>query len=92
MTTNAVWLPVEDQDLAGSLRAGAAELVKIAEGEVLLDFSSVPRIGSGEAEALRELTELAEKRAVKLRMRNVNVRIYKALALLKLARRLSFSS
>jgi anti-anti-sigma regulatory factor len=92
MTTTSVWSPVTGKETADSLRTDAVEMVKATEGELLLDFSSVARIGSDEIRALKELADLAQQRAVKLRIRNIKASIYKSLTLLKLARRFTFSS
>jgi anti-anti-sigma regulatory factor len=77
MTTNAVWVKVDPE------RAWQQE-VKIAEGQVVLDFSSVRRI---DASVVRALEELAGRNIV---LRAVNTDIYKVLKLLKLADRFTF--
>jgi len=91
MTTTSVWSRVTGKEAADSLRTDAVEMVKEAEGELVLDFSSVPRMGAGEVRALGDLADLAQQRAVKLCIRNLDASSYKTLALLKLARRFTFS-
>lgn len=56
-------------------------------GEAVLDFSSVERI---DAAAARALEELADGSSVKITLRGVNIQVYRALKLLKLAERFSF--
>jgi len=92
MTTCFVWSPVAGKDPADSLRTDAAEMLRTAEGDLILEFSSMCRIGSGELRALGGLADLAEQRGVKVRLRNVNASVYKTLILLKLARRFTFVS
>ena len=80
MTTNAALI----QD--------AVEKVNRGESEVILDFSSVPRIDGNAVRALEDLAALAEAKSVKLVLRAVNVGIYRVLKLLKLTERFSFLS
>jgi len=78
MTTDVAWIQE------------AVEKVKGAEGEVVLDLSSVRRIDSSVVTALEELAGLAEGRSVKVVLRAVNVDVYKVLKLLKLSERFTF--
>jgi anti-anti-sigma regulatory factor len=78
MTTDVVWIQE------------AVEKVKSAEGDVVLDFSSVRRIDSSVVTALEELAGMAEGRSVKVVLRAVNVDVYKVLKLLKLSQRFAF--
>ena len=90
MTTNAVWIKVDPERPVHALQQEAVEKVKSAEGEVVLDFSSVLRIDSSAVRALDELAALAEVRSVKIVLCAVNVDVYRVLKLLKLAQRFSF--
>ena len=90
MTTNAVWIRVDPEHPAQALQQEAVEKVNRAEGEVVLDFSSVLRIDSTVVRALEELAELAHDRSVKIVMCAVNVDVYRVLKLLKLTQRFSF--
>jgi len=68
----------------------AAEKLDSAEGELIVDFSSVKRVTSAGLAALRALADSAEKKGVKVVLQDVNVEIYKALKLVKLTSRFSF--
>jgi anti-anti-sigma regulatory factor len=81
MTTNAACIEREIQ----TLRQGA-------EGDVVLDFSSVPRIDPKAVTAMEELAGLADARSVKVVLRAVNMDIYKVLKLMNLAQRFAFRS
>jgi len=74
------------------LETEAVEQVKNAAGEVVLDFSSVPRVDPKAVEALERLADLAEGRSVRLALRSVHGDVYKVLKLLKLSERFSFPS
>lgn len=65
----------------------AIEKLNCAGGESVLDFSSVDRIDAAEARALEEL---ADRSSVPVTLRGVNIGVYRALKLLKLAHRFSF--
>ena len=92
MTTNAVSVTLDPECLARGLRQEAVEKVNSAEGEVVLDFSSVLRIDPNVVGALEELAGLADARPVKVAVRGVNMDIYKVLKLVKLTERFSFIS
>ena len=89
MPINAVWFKVDAESVIPSLQQ-ALEKVHSAEGELVLDFSSVRRIDSGAVLELEKLAGAAENRAVKTVLCGVNVDIYKVLKLTKLAARFSF--
>jgi anti-anti-sigma regulatory factor len=78
MTTNA------------ALIQEAVEKVNRGESEVILDFSSVPRIDGNAVRELEDLAALADAKSAKLVLRAVNVGIYRVLKLLKLTERFSF--
>jgi anti-anti-sigma regulatory factor len=92
MTTNAQWIKVDSEHVVHTLQQDAVEKVNAAEGEVVLDFSGVPRIDSSVVRALEELAGLADDRSVKVVLRAVNMDIYKVLKLLKLTQRFSFQT
>jgi len=75
---------------AGWLETEAAEKIRIATGEVILDLCSVPRLDARAVAALEQLAELAGSRRVSVVLRGVNGDVYKVLKLLKLAGRFSF--
>jgi anti-anti-sigma regulatory factor len=80
---------IDGQSVAGALQE-AREKLDAAEGEVVLDFSSVRRIASAELKALEQLADLASAKGIKIALRNVNVDLYKVLKLVKLAPHFSF--
>ena len=86
MTTNAMWIQV-DSEHTEALRDEAIERLTRAEGDVVLDFSSVKRLDVDSVRLLEELAGLADEKSVKLVLRAVNMDIYRVLKLLKLAER-----
>ena len=81
-----------EEERAVPLLQEAGEKLDAAEGEAVLDFSSVRRVDASTLRALEEFAGIAEKKAVKVILRGVNVDVYKVLKLVKLTRRLSFVS
>ena len=67
-------------------------LVKLdgAQGELVLDFSSVRRLDAHSLEVMEQLAILAAGKSVKVVLRGVNAEVYKVLKLVKLAPRFSF--
>ena len=61
-----------------------------AGGEMVLDFSAVRRIDARALGALEKLAGAAKEKAVKVALRGVNIGMYKALKLAKMAPRFSF--
>jgi anti-anti-sigma regulatory factor len=90
MAMTSVWLNVDENGLVPALH-DAAEKLDSAEGEVVLDFSSVRRIDSNAVRAIEELAQKAEGKSVKIVLHGVNVEVYKVLKLVKLTPRFSFS-
>jgi anti-anti-sigma regulatory factor len=68
----------------------AREKLDNAEGEMILDFSSVCRIDAGALRAMEELAAGAEGKGVKLVLRGASIDVYRVLKLMKLAQRFSF--
>ena len=89
MATIAAWLSLDEKRVVPALQE-AAEKLDGAEGEVVLDFISVRRIDSRGLRAMEEFASIADKKAVKVVLRGVNVDVYKVLKLLKLTQRFSF--
>lgn len=79
-----------DEKLVSSALREAGEKLGDAEGEAVLDFSSVCRVDSSTLCALEEFARVADEKAVKIVLRGVNVDVYKVLKLVKLTRRFSF--
>jgi anti-anti-sigma regulatory factor len=92
MTTNAHWIKVDPERVVQTLQQEAVEKVNSGEGELVLDFSGVPRIDSSVVRALEELAGLAGDRSVKVVLCAVNMDIYRVLKLLKLTQRFSFQT
>jgi anti-anti-sigma regulatory factor len=91
MAMTSVWLNVGEKGLVPALQ-DAMEKLDSAEGEVVLDFSSVRRIDGKAVRAMEELAQKADEKAVKIVLRGVNVDVYKVLTLVKLAPQFSFAS
>ena len=89
MAMIAVWHKVDGENVVAALQE-AGEKLNGAEGEVLLDFSSVRRIDAGALREMEKLAATADGKAVKIVLCGVNVGIYKVLKLMKLAPRFSF--
>ncbi len=89
MTTNTEYLEINGERVADTLR-GASETMNRLQGDVVLDFSSVQRVDPNALRALKELAGIADGKAVKVGLRNVNVDVYKVLKLVKLTSRFSF--
>ena len=80
---------IEDTRLLASLKDALEKSVK-ANGEAVLDFSSVHRLDSSALRLLQEYAGLADEKAVKIVLRGVNTDIYKVLTLVKLTHRFLF--
>lgn len=91
MATVAVCLNIEEERIVAALE-DAGEMLDQAAGEVVLDFLAVRRIDSSALRAIEALAVIAERKSVKVVLRGVNVKVYKVLKLVKLARRFSFTA
>lgn len=89
MAMLAVWLKIEEDHVVQALQEARAKL-EGADGEIILDFSSVRRIDPAALRAMEELAGIAKEKTVKLVLRGVNIDVYKVLKLMKLASRFSF--
>jgi anti-anti-sigma regulatory factor len=89
MAMIAVFLKIDEERIVQALQE-AAEKLDSAEGEVVLDFSSVDRIDASALRGMEELAGIADDKGVKVALRGVNVAVYKVLKLVKLASRFSF--
>ena len=85
----AAFLKIDEQRLVSSLQEALDELDN-AQGEAVLDFSSVCRIDSAGLRTLEEFVRIADEKTVKVALHAVNVDVYKVLKLVKLTRRFSF--
>ena len=89
MAMIAVFLNIDAERIVPALQEAGGNL-DCAQGETVLDFSSVRRIDSGGLRALEEFARVADEKAVKVALRGVNVDVYKVLKLVKLTQRFSF--
>jgi len=89
MAMISVLLKIDEEHVVDALRE-AADKLDPADGEVVLDFSSVRKIAPSAIQALENLASVADNKSVKVVLRGVNVDIYKVLKLVKLAPRFSF--
>lgn len=89
MSDIALFLTIDEERVVTALQEAAGSLDR-AQGEVVLDFSSVCRIDSGALRALEDFGRVADEKAVKVALRGVNVDVYKVLKLVKLTQRFSF--
>ncbi|HVP52356.1 MAG TPA: STAS domain-containing protein [Terriglobales bacterium] len=89
MATIAVMLKVGGEGVVQALQE-AGEKLDTANGQLVLDFSSVLRIDPAALAAMEKLAGMADGKAVRLALRGVNVDVYKVLKLAKLAPRFSF--
>lgn len=89
METIAVWLKIEEDRLGENLEE-ACDKLDTADGEVLLDFSSVRRIYPVGVKLLERFVTTAQQRSIKVAMRGVSIEVYKVLKLVDLTSRLRF--
>jgi anti-anti-sigma regulatory factor len=88
MATSGVWLKIDGEDMVAALRQ-ALEKLNGAEGEMVLDFSSVRRLDSNALKAMETLASTMNGH-VRIALRAVDVQVYKVLKLTKLAPKFSF--
>ena len=91
MAATAIWVNIDERLVVPALRE-AGEKLNHADGEALLDFSSVHRVDSSTLRALEAFARIADDKAVKVTLRGVNVDVYKVFKLVKLTQRFSFVS
>jgi len=89
MPTIATWLKIDGERVAYALEKACQKLDN-ADGELVLDFSSVSRIDPAAVKALDELAAAADEKNVTVVLRSVNIDVYKVLKLVKLTPRFSF--
>jgi anti-anti-sigma regulatory factor len=87
--TIAVLRKVDNESVSSVLQECEKSL-KRAQGEVVIDFSSVGRLDGSSLRSLAEFANKAETASVKVILRGVNVDVYKVLVLMKLSSRFSF--
>jgi anti-anti-sigma regulatory factor len=89
MAMIAVWLKIDEERVVQALQQ-AGETLDSAGGEMLLDFSSMHRIGPSALRGMEEFVGIADNKGVKVVLRGVNVDVYRVFKLMKLASRFSF--
>lgn len=89
MAMIAVWLKIDDDRIVPALQ-DARDKLDAADGELLLEFSTVRRVDPPALRAMEELAVAADGKMVKIVLRGVNIDVYKTLKLMKLAARFSF--
>jgi anti-anti-sigma regulatory factor len=82
--------PKTDGEAVVQVLQEGREKLDTAEGDVLLNFSSVRRIDPSALREMKELAGIADDKAVRVVLRGVNVDIYKVLKLAKLTPRFAF--
>lgn len=88
MSMNTVWLRSDENGAVPALQDVIGQLDS-AGGELVLDFSGVQRIDPRALGAMEKLAGSADKKAVKVVLRGVNVSVYKVLKLMRLEARFS---
>jgi anti-anti-sigma regulatory factor len=63
-----------------------------AEGEIVLDFSSVRRIDPAALQLLEQLARETAAKGVAVVLRSINIDVYRVLKLMKLTERFSFQA
>ena len=89
MATSAGWQKT-DAEVGVLAWQAAREKVERAEGEVVVDCSTVNRINPKTLRALEDLADVADIKGVKVALRGVSIEMYKVLKLVKLGSRFSF--
>ena len=79
-----------DDENAASILQEIGDSLNRTQGEVVIDFSSVARVDGRSLQSLAEFASKADAASVKVKLRGVNVDVYKVLVLMKLHSRFSF--
>lgn len=91
MATIAMQLRIKGERIVPDLEE-ACERLDSAEGEMILDFSSVRQIDASAMRAMERLAAAADDNSTKLVLRGTSINVYKVLKLMKLAPRFSFAN
>jgi anti-anti-sigma regulatory factor len=89
MTANSAWIQVDPARMDHFLRHEALDELS-GTGQLVLDFSNVPRIDVTALGGLEDLARLGSDKSVKIALRAVNSDVYKVLKLARLTSRFSF--
>ena len=88
MATIADWVKIDANRVAQNLNEVTQKLVA-AEGEIVIDFSAVPKVDAAALAALENLTNEATNTKVKLVLKGVSIDVYKVFKLANLTRHFS---
>ena len=91
MSMTVVLLKTDEERIVQVLQETVDKLDSV-EDEVVLDFTSVRRIGSSALRAMEEFASTAENKGVRVVLCGVSVGIYKVLKLVNLSSRFFFAS
>jgi anti-anti-sigma regulatory factor len=91
MPVQSVLLEMDTAHLAAALQR-ASEMLNGGDSEAVLDFSPLDRVDPSELKLIEKLAGLVGEKSVKITLRGVNVRVYKALKLANLTARFSFEN
>jgi len=89
MATNAVLMKVDGERVAQAF-AEARENLESAQAELVLDLSAVHRLDAAGLRAMERLADAVDGTETRLILTNINIDIYRALKLAKLAARFDF--
>lgn len=90
MSAIDTFLNIDGEHVVSALQEAASSLDS-AQGEAVLEFSSVRRIDPAGLRALEDFARVADEKAVRVVLRGVNVDVYKVLKLVKVTRKFSFA-
>jgi len=91
MSMTVVLLKIDEERIVQALQETVDKLDSV-EDEVVLDFTSVRRIGSSALKGMEDFASMAENKGVRVVLCGVNVGIYKVLKLVNLSSRFFFAS
>ena len=89
MSMTVVLLKADEERIVQVLQETVDKLDGV-EDEVVLDFTSVRRIGSSAIRGMEDFASMAETKGVRVVLCGVSVGVYKVLKLVNLAPRFSF--
>jgi anti-anti-sigma regulatory factor len=89
MSAIALFLNIDGKRVVPALQEAVSSLDS-AQGEAVLDFTSVRRIDLAALRALEDFARTADGKNVTVVLRGVNIDVYKVLKLVKLTQRFSF--
>ena len=84
-----VLLKIDEERIVQALQETADKLDSV-EDEVVLDFTSVRRIGSRALRGMEDFASMAENKGVRVVLCGVSVDVYKVLKLVNVSSRFSF--